>query len=202
MDIASDGGENRSFSNIWKNFEQRKPLIAQFILFFIFSNGITVLQLILMPLFKMLFGHTELANMGIQFLSAGTKLDGSPYFVFDYPAGEIASGGGGGLAYFLAVQLTLLIAQVVNFFAQRNVTFKSGSNPWVAAFWYTVAYVLITIGAAAAQGYYKVPVYTLFMDTWNMGARGELLADIATMMINATIAFWVFFPIMKVIFKK
>jgi putative flippase GtrA len=109
--------------------------------------------------------------------------------------------GGGGLAYFLAVQITLAVAQVINFFAQRNITFKSKTNVWRAAFWYVVAYFVISLGAAALQGLYKAPVYNLLMNTWHMGAVGETVADVITMFINSAISFWVFFPIFKVIFK-
>lgn len=94
------------------------------------------------------------------------------------------------------------IAQVINFFLQRNVTFKSKSNVGKAAFWYVIAYIIITIGAAALQGLYKAPIYNLFMNTWNMGRTGETIADVITMIINSAISFWVFFPIFKVIFKE
>jgi hypothetical protein len=62
--------------------------------------------------------------------------------------------------------------------------------------------VVITFGAAVLQAFYKDPVYTLFMDTWGLGAGGEALADVATMLINACVSFWVFFPIFKIIFKR
>ena len=35
-----------------------------------------------------------------------------------------------------------------------------------------------------------------------MGAGGETVADVITMIINTAISFWVFFPIFKVIFKQ
>ena len=35
-----------------------------------------------------------------------------------------------------------------------------------------------------------------------MGSGGETIADVVTMIINAAISFWVFFPIFKVIFKQ
>lgn len=95
-----------------------------------------------------------------------------------------------------------MIAQVINFFAQRSITFKSNSNIWTAAFWYLVAYIIITIGAAAAQGFYKAPIYDLLMNTWGMGSLGETTADVITMIINSAISFWVFFPIFKIIFKQ
>ncbi|MGW6020258.1 hypothetical protein ACWFNS_19935, partial [Oerskovia enterophila] len=155
----------------------------------------------LMPAFKAVFGMTSLVDTSFQVLAVGSNPDGSPFYLFDYAAGGLPEGGGG-LAYFLAVQVTLLIAQVINFFAQRNVTFKSNTNIWRAAFWYTVAYVVITFAAAALQGWYKAPVYELLIDTWGMGKTGETVADMVTMMINAVLSFWVFFPIFKVIFKR
>ncbi|GIP59823.1 hypothetical protein QNH46_05405 [Paenibacillus woosongensis] len=187
---------------LWARYKEKHPNIAQFLVFFILSNGITVLQLVLMPVFKSLFAKTALVNTSFQVLQFGHNFDGSAYYVFDYAAGSLTTGGGGGLAYFLAVQITLAIAQIINFFAQRSITFKSNSNIWQAAFWYVVAYIVITIGAAAAQGFYKAPIYNLFINTWEMGAVGETTADVITMIINSAISFWVFFPIFKVIFKQ
>lgn len=188
--------------NLWIKYKEKHPNIAQFLVFFILSNGITVLQMGLMPIIKWLFGYTSLVDTNFQIWQIGTNIDGSPYYIFDYASGTLSSGGGGGLAYFLAVQITLGIAQVINFFAQRNITFKANNSVWKAAFWYVIAYIFITIGAAAAQGFYKAPIYNLFMDTWGMGGSGETLADFITMIINSAISFWVFFPIFKIIFKN
>ncbi|WP_367948380.1 GtrA family protein [Rathayibacter sp. VKM Ac-2835] len=170
-------------------------------MFLVLSNGITVLQLVLMPIFKAVFGATDLVDSGFQWLPIGSNIDGSPYYVFDYSSGELPDGGGG-LAYFLAVQCTLAIAQVINFYAQRNITFRSNTSPWRAAFWYVLAYVVITFGAAALQGLYKGPIYELLIDTWGLGATGGVIADVVTVIINTAISFWVFFPIFKVIFRR
>jgi putative flippase GtrA len=185
----------------WKAFALRRPTVAQFLVFFMLSNGVTVLQLAMMPLLKWAFGLTSLVNTNFQAWPIGSNVDGSQYFVFDYAEGALPDGGGG-LAYFLAVQVAIGIAQVINFFAQRNITFKSNSSVGKAAFWYVVAYIVITIVAAAAQGFYKAPIYDLFIETWDLGKSGETLADFATMIINSAISFWVFFPIFKVIFKR
>ena len=187
---------------MWSSFRQKHPGVARFLLFFIFSNGVTLLQMVLMPLFKHWLGMTGLIDVNFQVGQVGSNFDGSPYYVFNYAAGTLASGGGGGMAYFLAVQITIAIAQVINFFAQRNITFKSNTSIGRAAFWYLVAYVIITIGAAALQGLYKGPIYTLFISTWGLGGLGETLADIVTVIINSAVSFWVFYPIMKLIFKK
>ncbi|AOZ94683.1 hypothetical protein PNBC_18455 [Paenibacillus crassostreae] len=187
---------------LWTRYKEKHPNIAQFLVFFMLSNGITVLQLVLMPAFKKMFEQTLLIDTSFQILRLGQNFDESPYYVFDYASGAISASGGGGLAYFLAVQITIGIAQVINFFAQRSITFKSGGNVWKAAFWYLIAYLLITIGAAAAQGFYKAPIYDLFMNTWGMGSVGETTADLITMIINSAISFWIFFPILKIIFKQ
>ncbi|MFV0634269.1 hypothetical protein [Demequina sp.] len=186
----------------WKRFEERHTGTAQFLMFFVFSNAVTVLQLVLMPVLRDWFANTSLVTTDFQVLPVGSNVDGSQYFMFDYPAGEISDGGGGGLAYFLAVQITLAVAQIINFFLQRNITFKSNTSPWIAAMWYFIAYVVITFVAAAAQGFYKEPVYSFFMDTLGWGASGETTADVVTMIINSAISFWVFFPIFKIIFKR
>ncbi|HHV12085.1 MAG TPA: hypothetical protein GXX75_17565 [Clostridiales bacterium] len=187
---------------LWGNFKEKHPNIAQFLVFFMLSNGVTVLQMVMMPLLKNIFEYTNLINTNFQVFQVGRNFDGSDYYIFNYAAGTIASGGGGGLAYFLAVQVTLGIAQIINFFAQRNITFKSNSNIWKAAFWYVVAYIVISIGAAALQGLYKAPIYNLLMNIMGMGSFGEMLADFITMIINSAVSFWVFFPIFKIIFKQ
>ena len=180
----------------------RYPNVAQFLVFFILSNGVTALQMLLMPVLKEIFSHSILVSTNFQVFQVGHNLDGSLYYIFNYSAGSIASGGGGGLAYFLAVEITLLIAQVINFFAQRNITFKSNGNIWMSALWYFIAYVAITFIAAALQGVYKVPIYNLFMNTWGLAGKGEAIADVITMIINSAISFWVFFPIFKLIFRR
>lgn len=189
-------------ANVWKKFKTKHPNIAQFLVFFMLSNGVTVLQLIMMPVFKAIFNNTSLVDINFQVWQVGKNFDGSDYYVFNYAKGKIIDGGGGGLAYFLAVQITLAIAQVINFFAQRNITFKANNNVWWSALWYVIAYIAITLIAAVAQGFYKAPIYNLFINIWKMGSFGNLLADIITMIINCAISFWVFFPIFKVIFKQ
>lgn len=186
----------------WLAFYERHTTWAQFIMFFIISNGITALQLGLMPIFRWIFSFTSLVDHDFQVLPIGQNPDGSTFYIFDYPGGEFDAGGAGGLGYFLAVQITILIAQVINFFAQRSVAFRSNSSIWRAAMWYVIAYVIITFAAAAAQGLYRAPLYDFFIVTLDWGKSGETTADVLTMVINAAIQFWVFFPIFKIIFRR
>jgi hypothetical protein len=185
----------------WFRFKEKHPNIAQFLVFFILSNGVTVFQLALMPFLRNIFAGTTMEAMPFRVFPIGWNLDGSRYYIFNYAAGPVAADGtSGGLAYFLAVQITLALAQVINFFAQRNITFKSHSSIGKAAFWYVLAYIVITLAAGALQGLYKAPLYHFLMG--KIGSIGEKFADIITMIINSAISFWVFFPIFRVIFKK
>jgi hypothetical protein len=189
----------RRIRSAWQDFAENRPAVAELVVFTLISQGMTVLQLALMPLFKWVFTTTPLVDTAFQVLPVSTNADGSTFFIFDYPAGTLPLGGGG-LAYFLAVQITLLIAQVINFFLQRNVTFKSTSSVWRAAAWYAIAYVIITFVAAWLQGFYKDPIYQWMIGRW--GSTGEAGADVVTMIINALISFVVFFPILKIIFRR
>lgn len=186
----------------WNAFADRHPELSKFLMFFVFSNGVTVLQIALLPLFRWGFdAFTDLTQVSFQVLPVGADVDGSQYFMFNYAAGPLPEGGGG-LSYFLSVQITLLIAQIINFFLQRNITFKSNTSAWVAAGWYALAYVVITFAAAAAQGFYKAPIYDLLMNIWGWGATGAVVADVITVIINSAISFWVFYPIFKIIFRQ
>ena len=89
--------ENTAKKGFWGTFKEKHPAVAQFIVFFIISNGVTVLQMIMMPAIKYAFGFTSLVNTNFQILPIGHNLDGSVYYVFDYASGAISSGGGGGL---------------------------------------------------------------------------------------------------------
>lgn len=185
----------------WTGFKEKHPTIAQFLIFFVLSNGVTILQLAFMPILKGIFAGTALVDTAFLVFPVGRNLDGSAYYIFNYAAGPIAADGtGGGLAYFLAVQITMAIAQCINFFVQRNVTFKSNGSIGKAACWYILAYIVITLMAGALQGIYKAPIYNFLMNA--MGSTGETVADVVTMFINAAISFWVFFPIFKIIFKN
>ena len=192
---------NKGAKAAWARFKEKHPTMAQFVVFFIISNGVTVLQLALMPMLRGIFADTALTYTSFQMFAVGQTVEGTSHYIFNYPAGPIAADGtGGGLAYFLAVQISLGVAQIINFFLQRNVTFKADNSVIKAAVWYLVAYVVITFAAGAAQGLYKAPIYANFIAWW--GGPGETAADVVTMIINAAISFWVFFPIFKIIFRN
>lgn len=59
----------------WRKFCDKYPQISEFLVFFIISNGVTVLQMILVPLIKYLFSFTDLVNTAFQVLPIGQNLE-------------------------------------------------------------------------------------------------------------------------------
>ena len=182
------------FKNIWNRFKTKHPELSTFIVFFISSNIVTIIQMVLQIILSNILESTNLVNINFQYLpvpGATNFVTGEQYYIFDFKAGEA-----GGLAFFLATYITIGIAQVINFFLQRNVTFKSKTNPWIAALWYLIAFVAITLISSALLGLYKKPIFDLF------GSSLEWLENIVVVLINCGISFWVFYPIFKIIFPK
>ena len=72
----------KAITRMWNRFYEKRPGLAQFLMFFLLSNGVTVLQLILMPLFKAGFNQTALVDVPFQIWPVGSNVDGSQYFIF------------------------------------------------------------------------------------------------------------------------
>ena len=183
------------FINLWNKFKTKHPEIAQFFVFFLSSNAVTIVQMVLQIVLSSILLSTALVDINFQYLPVKGAINfatGGQYYIFDFPSGV----EGGGLAFFLATYITIAIAQVINFFLQRNITFKSKSNPWIAALWYLIAFIVITLVSSALLGLYKKPIFDFFGDNFSW------LANIIVVIINCAISFWVFYPIFKVIFPK
>ena len=77
---------------------KQRSTLRQLLLFFVISNGVTVLQLALMPLLKHIFSLTALVQMPLQLFALGQRPAGVRIFLIDYAGGMVSEGGGGGAA--------------------------------------------------------------------------------------------------------
>lgn len=206
----------RAIAAWWKNH----PQIAQFITYFLVGNLATLVQVVLIPVLQPVFGSTNLVNVNLHLFGpigdpaavtsvtvAGAAVTGlNPYYVFNFTAGSVNTLAHmtlngitgdylahGGAAYFLATFIPLILSQVVSFFMQRKVTFKSDGNIAWQAMWYFLAFCVITVGANALYGIYQ---------PWLYSTIGEGLGGLVAAFLQCCIAFWVFFPIMKIIFPE
>ena len=177
--------------NIWDGFEQRHPSVAKWIreggLFIIVSNLITV--------FKYLM---------LQFLPNAFK--GLPLVDFGWPGKEITLWGEtfkwnilgydvnhGGLPYFCAYMVAMVIGECINFPIQRNFVFRSKGNIWYEIMWYFLAFVLITC------------IVNSINCIW-IAVAGKFVPDfvynIGTTFLNGGISMLIFFLVNKVIFPE
>ena len=146
----------------WSKFSLYHPVLSKWIYqlfyFFVFSNGVTIWQYLVMLFLPNLFG-SKLAS--IEFIWPQVKLwtwsDGTPmiFGIFNEPVKYIDGVVqiGGGLGNFIAFEIAVFTAQCINFPLQRNITFKSDGNPFIQALWYFIGWVLISILVNAVWGF-------------------------------------------------
>lgn len=200
------------FKKTWMRFVIKHEGWWQFIKFTFLSTFVTFLQIASKLVLDPLLANTDLANQTFQWIQIGIRANSNqtPFFIFDYPGVPVGTytglgttiidGVGGGLALFLSYYVGVALAQVVNFFLQRNVTFKSKGSPWYQAMWYLVAFVAITFLSQVILGLVGAPAYVLFSN-WFGAELGKTIYDvIISGLLIPTISFWVYFPIFKIIF--
>ncbi|HOV40308.1 MAG TPA: hypothetical protein PLM59_00825, partial [Oscillospiraceae bacterium] len=67
----------KKIKQCWDSFANKHQTLAQFLVFFVLSNGITVLQIAMMPFFKWIFGMTALVDTNFQLGHIGSNFDGT-----------------------------------------------------------------------------------------------------------------------------
>lgn len=163
----------------WKQFQTIHPktakLLRQFLYFWVFSMGVTILQYMMFTFLPYLFGiglaGTEFMwpQIPVHFAGFDYKWNVLGYEIARNTAGEVVIGGG--LGYFLSYELGTFLAQCINFPLQRNITFKSHGNIAWQILWYFIAWVLISLVCNAvnglwmpiAQNYFSPAVYNILV---------------------------------------
>lgn len=139
--------------NIWKTFETEHPklarLIRRFAYFFVFSMSVTIFQYLVYTFMPGLLG-IEMAAKEFMWPQIDMNLFGVEFTwsLLGYNVLYDADGAvliGGGLGYFISYETGSFLAQCINFPLQRNITFKSHGNPVYQAFWYLIAWIIISL---------------------------------------------------------
>lgn len=192
----------RWWLSVWYGFADRFPKTAKWtymIFFFIvFSEGVTIFQMLVLIFLPHLFGP-ELAAKEFMWPKIELyNIDGNVAYwsllgnQVLYKDGEPIIGGG--LGYFLAFKIATFLAQVINFPLQRNITYRSHGNPWYQAMWYFIGWVLINLGCDAFNNLW-IPLAAYYFPPEIMW-----LKDILAMISQGGIAMFIFFFIFLVIF--
>ena len=175
-----------------------RGLLREGFLFFLFSNLVTVVQYIVYAFLPYLLG-AKLAAIEFKWPSIELNLCRVPFTwnVFGYDVLYDSNGKvliGGGLGYLIAILVGSILAQIINFILQRNVTFKSEGNAWKQAMWYFIGWLVVTFIVnsfncvwIAIANYYQWP-------NW--------LYSIGSTVLMGGISMVVFFFLFKIIFSE
>ncbi len=180
-----------SLLKIWNDFAEKHPELSKWVreggLFVIVSNLITVFKYIILQFLPAVFAglpKTAFGFPGIQLNIMGIEF---PWYIIGYGAEA------GGMAYFTAYMVAMIIGECVNFPIQRNIVFRSKGNIPFQIFWYVVAFCVITC------------IVNSINCIW-VAVAGHFVPDfvynIVTVVLNGGISMIIFFFVNKIIFPE
>ena len=174
-----------------KAWAQNNPKIAQWIreggLFVLVSNVITVFKYALLTFLPAAFaflGSRDFGFPGIDLNLFGIEFK---WYIIGYGADQ------GGIAYFTAYMIAMVIGEVINFFIQRSVVFRSKGNILYQGMWYLLAFIVVTCVVNSINCIW-VAVAGHFVPNW--------LYNIGTTVLNGGVSMVVFFFVDKIIFPN
>ena len=181
----------RSVAYLWANFMEKHPKAAKWIreggLFVIVSNLITVFKYILLQFLPAAFQSLPVVDFGFPGVDITLFGETFKWNIIGYDAAH------GGLPYFCAYMIAMLIGEVINFPIQRNLVFRSKGNIVYQAMWYILAFCVVTCIVNSINCIW-VAVAGLFVPDW--------LYNIGTTVLNGGVSMVVFFVVNKIIFPE
>ncbi|MBQ8833374.1 MAG: GtrA family protein [Oscillospiraceae bacterium] len=173
-----------------KTWAESNPKIAQWIreggLFVLVSNLITVFKYALLTFLPAAFafmGSQDFGFPGIDLNLFGIQFK---WYIIGYGADQ------GGLAYFTAYMIAMVIGEVINFFIQRSWVFRSKGNILYQGMWYLLAFCVVTCVVNSINCIW-VAVAGHFVPGW--------LYNIGTTVLNGGVSMVVFFVVNKIVFS-
>ncbi len=175
----------------WQRFVENHPKAAKWIreggLFVIVSNLITVFKYLILQFLPGILTSLPQKDFGWPGIDVTLFGETFKWNILDYDAAH------GGLRYFVAYMIAMLIGECINFPIQRNFVFRSKGRLWYQIFWYLIAFIVITcivnsincIWVAVAGKYVSSAVY-----------------NIGTTVLNGGVSMLIFFFVNKNIFPE
>ncbi|MBR0429524.1 MAG: hypothetical protein IJK17_05505 [Lachnospiraceae bacterium] len=177
--------------NYWKTFEEKYPKAAKWIreggLFVIVSNVITVFKWLLLNVLPQAFaflGDKAFGWPGIPITVLGETFQ---WNILGYDQAN------GGLAYFTAYMVAMVIGECINFPIQKIFVFRNHEKPYKQIAWYVAAFIVITCIVNSINCIW-VAVAAKFVSPW--------IYNIATTVLNGGVSMVVFFFVNKIIFPE
>ncbi len=175
---------------LWDSFAEKNPKAAEWVreggLFLFVSILITLFKYLILTFLPAAFafmGNRDFGFPGIDVTLFGIEFK---WYIIGYGAEQ------GGLSYFTAYMIAMVIGEVINFFIQRKWVFRSNGNIWRQGGWYLLAFTIVTCVVNSINCAW-VAVAGHFVGGW--------LYNIGTTMLNGTISMVVFFIVNKIVFN-
>ena len=128
--------------NFWNTFAEKHPAAAKWVreggLFVVVSNLITVFKYLLLQFLPKAFAGLPMVDFGWPGIPVTLFGETFQWNILGYDAAH------GGLPYFCAYMIAMVIGECINFPIQRNLVFRSKGNLGKQIAWYVLAFCIIT----------------------------------------------------------
>ena len=175
----------------WNNFAANHPAAAKWVreggLFVIVSNLITVFKYLLLQFLPAAFSSLPVVDFGWPGVDVTLFGETFKWNILGYDAAH------GGLPYFCAYMIAMVIGECINFPIQRNFVFRSKGNLAKQIGWYVVAFCLITCIVNSINCVWVAVAGLLVPD---------FIYNIGTTVLNGGISMVIFFFVNKIIFPE
>lgn len=179
------------FSEKWKHFVERNPKLAKWIreggLFVIVCNLITVFKYLMLQFLPYVFQGLPVIDFGFPGKEVTLLGETFKWNIIGYDAAH------GGLPYFCAYMIAMLVGECIDFPIQRNFVFRSKGNIVYQGLWYLASFCVVTcivnsincVWVAVAGKYVPSFIY-----------------NIGTTVLNGGVSMVIFFVVNKIIFNE
>jgi putative flippase GtrA len=175
----------------WQTFSEKNPKVAKWVreggLFVVVCNLVTVLKYLLLQFLPYVFsglGDRSFGWPGIPLTLFGETF---AWNILGYDQAH------GGLAYFTAYMVAMIIGECINFPIQKLFVFRSHGNTGKQIAWYVVAFCIITCIVNSINCIW-VAVAGMFVPDW--------IYNIGTTVLNGGVSMVIFFFVNKIIFPE
>ena len=177
--------------NFWNNFAAKHPAAAKWVreggLFVIVSNLITVFKYLLLQFLPKAFASLPVVDFGWPGIDITLFGETFKWNILGYDAAH------GGLPYFCAYMIAMVIGECINFPIQRSFVFRSKGNLAKQIGWYVLAFCIITCIVNSINCIWVAVAGLLVPD---------FIYNIGTTVLNGGISMVIFFFVNKIIFPE
>jgi putative flippase GtrA len=179
------------FMQLWNNFAAKHPAAAKWVreggLFVIVSNLVTVFKYLLLQFLPAAFSSLPVVDFGWPGIPVTLFGETFQWNILGYDSAH------GGLPYFCAYMVAMVVGECINFPIQRNFVFRSKGNLAKQIAWYVVAFCLITCIVNSINCVWVAVAGLLVPD---------FIYNIGTTVLNGGISMVIFFFVNKIIFPE